>query len=162
MSICMSCGYTHDCRGIEKLKADLTQSRADLAREREQHENFKAHEQKLMDEIKTEHKKLYRETQRLQCDLARAREALKNIADRVNNEGDDSQSCVSDVGHMARTALYPAPTWLDEQLAKAEKRGEARGRRAYIEAALEFESYGRFDCKNFAQWLHAKAKEPKP
>ncbi len=36
---------------------------------------------------------------------SRMREALEQIDDRVNNEGDDSQACVSDIGYVARKAL---------------------------------------------------------
>ncbi|MBS3927766.1 MAG: hypothetical protein KGZ65_04160 [Sphingomonadales bacterium] len=39
------------------------------------------------------------------ADLAAARAALMKIDDRVNNEGDDSQACVSDIGHIARAVL---------------------------------------------------------
>jgi hypothetical protein len=49
-------------------------------------------------------------------------EALKNIADRVNNEGEDSQACVSDIGYLVRKALSQSPeaeSWLSAQIEKA-------------------------------------------
>jgi hypothetical protein len=46
----------------------------------------------------------------LEASLAELRKRMGEIADRVNNEGDDSQSCVSDIGHMARSALASPPS----------------------------------------------------